>query len=225
MFAPIAARAGRSPGTWTAVATSLALVTCAFAADKTPSGQTLLEVDWKSAEAAATPVPVFDPSGPDAEKLSKLKLPVLGFAAIPQLVKNVAGPRPEQIEPRAVIVDPKHPYWYSITETYDGITVSVSADRRVNLTAGEEFQIGSRKSGAKETLGTTEKPKVSILDGRTEEGMEGIIITYTVNKFPDIPYTVTIECAKRAVTQCKDINVINKDEALLAVVSKGTGKS
>ncbi|MGL1344637.1 hypothetical protein ACSTKE_00010, partial [Vibrio parahaemolyticus] len=66
-----------------------------------------------------------------------------------------------------VVVDPQHPYWYQITDTYDGITVAISADRRVNHAIGEDFQIGGRKSGAREALGTTEKPNVSILDSRT----------------------------------------------------------
>jgi len=224
MFAPIFARVCRSARVPVAVAAAILLTTPAYAEEKTRSGQTLLDVDWSSAATRAAPVPVLDPDGPDAAKLAVLKLPVLAFAGIPQLVKNVAGQRPKLIEDRTVLVDPKQPYWYQITETYDGITVGVSADRRVNHVVGEEFQIGDKKSGAAATLGSTEKPNVSILDGRTEEGMEGLIITYTVHKFPDIPYTITIECAKRAVSQCKDINVITKDEGLLAVISMGAGK-
>ena len=53
--------------------------------------------------------------------------------------------------------------------------------------------------------------------------MEGIIIEYTIQKFPNIPYTVTIECSGKAKSQCKDLAVITKDEALLGVIAASGG--
>ena len=194
------------------------------AGDKTASGQALLSVDWTDPELADARRLGLKPAGGDGDKFARLRLPVIAFVAVPQLVKNVVGPDAKPIEPRIVITDPKQPDWYQITDKYDGITVSVSADRRVNHDLGPDFQIGERKSGAVATLGTNAHPNITILDGDTEEGMEGIILEYNIHKFPDIPYSVTVECAKKAKSQCKDLAVITRDEGLLKVIATGAAR-
>ena len=42
-----------------------------------------------------------------------------------------------------------------------------------------------------------ENVKVQVIDGDSEPGLEGAIAEYTVYKYPNIPYRVTIECEKR----------------------------
>lgn len=195
------------------------------AADKTPSGQTMLEVNWNDPELAAFRAAPNKLAGADAAKLNALRIPVIAFGDVPQIVKHVAGPHAETIEPRTIVSDPKEPFWYHLTDTYDGITVSVSADRRINHEVGAEFQIGEAKTGAAATLGSTAQPNITILDGETEEGMEGVILEYSLEKFPNIPYRVSIECAKKAKSQCKDLSIIVKDEALLKVIATSTGST
>ena len=187
--------------------------------EKTGRGQNLLKVDWADPEIAA-----FKASGAapdDAAKGLDLKLPILAFGEVPQVVKNVAGPDARPIKPRSIITDPKQPFWYHLVDTYDGINIAINADRRVNVEGDAKFQIGAANVGAEATLGTKAKPRISIFDASKEEGMEGLVIEYTVQKFPDIPYTVTIECSTKAKTQCKDLAVITKDEALLKIIALG----
>lgn len=192
---------------------ALGWVALAVAQDRTPSGQGLLKVDWDDPELAATRSLRSAAEAPEGAQ--SVQLPVVAFGSIPQLVKNVAGPDAAPIKPRTFVTDPKQPYWYHLAETYDGITVSVDADRRV-VEGDSKLQIGrAAPAGAKGA-----PARVSISDGAAE-GMEGIVIEYTVQKFPDIPYTVTIECSTKAKAQCKDLAVINKDQALLRVISVG----
>jgi hypothetical protein len=200
----------------------IALATPVLAQDKTASGQGLLAVDWADPEIAAFKRGGLG-AGADAPNLKLVKLPVLAFKSIPQIVKNVAGPDAKPLKPRSVITDPKQPYWYQLVDTYEGITISVDADRRVNHEAKQGFQIGAANKGAEATLGSKAKPRISIVDNSSEEGMEGVILEYTVQKFPNIPYTVTIECSGKAKTQCKDLAVITKDEALLGLIAVNGG--
>lgn len=191
--------------------------------------QKLLPVDWGDGEvsAAASRAKLRsargDLGGLDPDKLALLELPVLAFAGTPQLVKNILGNDAKPIQPRALVMDPKQPVWYEVEDVYDGISISITADRRVNLSVSRDFQIGARSAGAIGALGTKDKPKISILDGETEKGMEGIILTYTVSRFPDIPYTVRIECEGDKRKQCRDVETIAKDQALLKVISAKGG--
>ena len=192
------------------------------AEEKTASGQKLLPVEWADGELAAfKATPKAPQASADQARIDALQIPVLAFGEVPQIVKNVAGPNAKPLKPRSIITDPKQPYWYHLVDTYDGITVTVDADRRINHDVGPGFQIGAANTGAEATLGTKAKPRISIFDNSQEEGMEGLMIEYKVQKFPDIPYTVTIECSTKAKSQCKDLAVITKDQALLRVIAAG----
>lgn len=198
----------------------------ALSEDKTRSGQALLRVDWADAEILAFKrggTAGIAQVGLDAAQLKAVHLPVLAFTSIPQIVKNVAGPDAKPVKPRLLTTDVLHPDWYHLVDTYEGISIAVDADRRINHQVDEKFQIGSSKNGAEATLGGKGKPRISIFDGSQEEGMEGLIIEYTVQKFPDIPYTVTIECAMKAKSQCKDLAVVAKDQALLGLIAANGG--
>lgn len=201
---------------------ALVLAAPLLAQDKTAAGQGLLAVDWADPELA-----VFKrsaaPVDAQAAQLNAIKMPVLAFTAIPQIVKNINGSDAKPIKPRSIITDPKLPYWYHLVDTYEGITIAVDADRRVNHEAKPNFQIGAANKGAQATLGGKGKARISIFDNASEEGMEGVVIEYTLQKFPDIPYTVTIECSGKAKSQCKDLAVITKDEALLGVIAASGG--
>lgn len=187
--------------------------------------QELLPVDWGNSEVAAAAAKPGVRStrdtlgGLDPAKLAGLDIPVLAFGQTPQLVRNILGNDAMPTKPRVLITDPQQPVWYQLEDTYDGISISIEADRRVNQRVASDFQIGKRSLGAEATLGTKDKPKVSILDGETEEGMAGVILSYTLSRFPDIPYTITIECTGEKRQQCKDLATIAKDQALLKVIA------
>ncbi len=210
-----------------AVASLVCLYGPANGEEKTASGQSLLRVEWTDPEILAFQrgrTAAALQGGLDAAQLNAVHLPVLAFTAIPQIVKNVAGPDAQPLKPRLLTTDPAHPDWYHLVDTYEGITIAVDADRRINHQVDKRFQIGAAKDGAEATLGGKGKPRISIFDGSQEEGMEGLVIEYTVQRFPDIPYTITIECEMKAKSQCKDLAVVAKDEALLGIIA-ASGKS
>jgi hypothetical protein len=215
---------------WTKTALAVVVAGCIVAIalpagpraqDKTRGGQNLLAVDWTDGELTAFGSPPRPAAGGEVARLTGLQIPVLAFIDVPQIAKNVAGPNANPVKPRTVLFDAKEPYWYQIVDTYEGVTITVDADRRINHDVAKGFQIGRANKGAEATLGTKTQPRISIFDNTQEEGMEGLMIEYTVQKFPNIPYTVTIECSTKAKSQCKDLSVITKDQALLRLVSPG----
>lgn len=190
-----------------------ALSTAAAAADK------LIAVEWADPEiksfvsaAAASPPRSLGPTADD--QLAKLKLPVLAFEATPGVVENTfrLGPRPAT--ERDVVMDEADPVWYQIVERYGDVTVSVSADLRVQHEFPADFPVYEDKSrGAVPQAG----PAVSVFDDRNEGGEEGLLAEYTITKF-GVPYTVTVECTDAAKDQCRDTTQIAKDSELLKLI-------
>lgn len=190
---------------------SAASVTFALAADK------LIEVQWNDPEiknfvASGTPSRSLGPTADD--QLSKLKLPVLAFESTPGVVQNTfrLGPRPEIV--RDVVMDEENPVWYQIVERYGDVTVSVSADLRIQHVFPETYVVYEKKSpGAAAQSG----PTVSVFDDRASGGEEGYLAEYTINKF-GVPYTVTVECTAEAKEECRDTTQISKDSELLKLI-------
>ena len=152
------------------------------------------------------------------DKFANLKLPVLAFEATPQLVRNALGANAQLVKPRKVITDPAAPVWYHIVDTYGDISITVDADLRVNHAPDDDFRIHKRPLTL-DGLKTGGKTRISVFDGAKDEGMEGVIAEYTVHKFPDIPYTVTIECRGVAKPFCRDVATLTKDQELLRLVA------
>ena len=153
-----------------------------------------------------------------AEKIGELRVPVLAFSEVPQLVRNALGPNAQPTKPRKIITDPEAPVWYHLTETYGDISISIDADLRINHAHDADFQIKKRplSSDGQKRLGKT---PISVFDNTSEQGREGIIVEYTVHKFPDVPYTVAIECRRAVKNQCRDLATVTKDQDLLRVIS------
>lgn len=184
----------------------------AGAADK------LLEVQWSDPEiknfvASSTPPRSLGPTADD--QLSKLKLPVLAFDATPGIVEQTfrLGPRPAT--ERDVVMDEENPVWYQIVENYGDVTVSVSADLRVQHEfAPDKFPVYENKErGAAPQAG----PTVSVFDDRPSGGEEGYLAEYTIVKY-GVPYTVTVECSEVAKAECSDTTQIAKDSELLKLI-------
>jgi hypothetical protein len=149
------------------------------------------------------------------DKLAKVKLPVLAFGATPGVVESTfrLGPRPAT--ERDVVVDEDNPVWYQIVERYGDVTVSVSADLRVQHEfTPEQLPLYENKTrGAAPAAG----PSVSVFDDRNEGGEEGLLAEYTIMRF-GVPYTVTVECTQEAKDECRDTGQISKDSELLKLI-------
>lgn len=185
----------------------------ALAADK------LIAVEWQDPEItkfvgaqASAPRSL----GPEADdKLGKLKLPVLAFEATPGIVEKTLNIGPRPAVDRDVVMDEAEPVWYQLVERYGDVTVSVSADLRIQHTFPEgaiEFR-APEGQGAAPAAG----PTVSVFDDRDSGGEEGYLAEYTITRF-GVPYTVTVECSEAAKDQCRDTTQISKDSELLALI-------
>jgi hypothetical protein len=149
----------------------------------------------------------------DEAKLARLKLPVLGFAATPSAVANSFGVDKAPAPQRNLVIDDDNPVWYSLVERYDDITIVVDADLRLQ---------GDMPPGAK-VYAAQPQPggpvEVSVIDSASEPGLEGAIAEFTVYKYPNIPYRVTIECTKKSREVCRNAAGLAKDVDLLKLIS------
>ena len=181
----------------------------------------LLSVDWSSPEIASFVAARKDEAARglapvEPSRLDKVKLPVLGFQGAPGLVQNsFPGLGPQPTGTRDIHTDETNPVWYQIVDTYGDVSVSVSADLRVQHTFDASFPVyPTAAPGAAPSAG----PEVSVFDEDDEEGMEGSIAEYTIMRF-GVPYTVTIECTAATKAQCADVQQIAKDSALLKIIA------
>lgn len=184
----------------------------AQAADK------LIEVQWSDPEIRSFVAANAQPRslGPaEDDKLARLKLPVLAFEATPGVVEKTfrLGPRPAT--EREVVIDEENPVWYQIVENYGDVTVSVSADLRVQHEfSPESFPIYENEA---RSAAPQAGPTVSVFDDRDSGGEEGYLAEYTITKY-GVPYTVTIECTEEAKDECRDTTQIAKDADLLKLI-------
>lgn len=183
--------------------------------------QKMLSVDWKQPDIKAF---VADAAAgarsamPQEEgRLSKLKLPVLGFSRPPaeltsQLARSL-GPTAAAPPQRSLVMDEDNPVWYQLTEQYDGIMISIDADLRLQA----ELPPSAKVFGGLPAPDST--TPISVVDGTTEPGMTGAVAEYTVYKYPNIPYRVTIECDERMREYCRNPASIVRDKDTLQLIS------
>ena len=146
-------------------------------------------------------------------RLAKLKLPVLGFDRVPQQAASAFGLGASARPKRKLVMDDANPIWYQITERYGDVTITIEADLRLQ---------GDIPQGAKVFGGTPGADKMSpitVMDDTSEPGMENAIAEYTLYRYPNVPYRVTIECAKAKRDYCRDKDAIAKDQAALKLIS------
>jgi len=158
------------------------------------------------------------PLAPDvAAKVAALKLPVLAFDSVPQLVKNASPADKVPAAPsRQLIMNEADPTWYQLNDQYGDITISVLASLSVNRAVAKStiYQPPTPSSGS-----TPSSPPVSVFDENGEPGFTGMFVEYAVYKFPNIPYIVTIECTLAQKDKCSDLAVVAQDMALLKVIA------
>jgi hypothetical protein len=180
-----------------------------------------IKVDWSDPEIqkfskarASNPPTTLGIS--QENRLNSLKLPVLAFDTVPQLVRNTSAPGLQPTAPsRQILLNEADPTWYQINDQYGDVSISVQASLTINHdVSNDTIYAPSTPSGAS----VQPDPQISVFDENGEPGFEGLIVEYTVYKFPDIPYTVTIECTKQAKEKCSDLPVIAKDKDLLTLI-------
>ena len=200
------------------LAVALGFAVLAASAQQGDGQQSLMKVDWNDPEIssfvknrATNPPRSVGPE--DEAKLSKLKLPVLAFDRPPGIIERAFGLQAEPNLKRDIVTDPDNPVWYTVVDNYDGLTISVEADLRVQQHLPADTPIYTPAPSA------NQEPSINIIDGDVEEGMEGLIAEYTVHKFPDIPYRVTIECTRETKQHCEDKSEILKDRSQLKIIS------
>lgn len=180
--------------------------------------QQTLSVDWKQpdikafvADAAAGRRPSVLPQ--EEGRLSKLKLPVLGFARPPSELTQSLGVAAAEAPQRSLVMDEDNPVWYQITEEYNGILITIDADLRLQ----GELPPSAKVFGRIPTPDST--TPVQVIDGTTEPGMTGAVAEYTVYKYPNIPYRVTIECDEKMREYCRNPSAIVRDSDTLKLIS------
>lgn len=148
----------------------------------------------------------------DESKLSKLKLPVLAFDRPPGTVNRALGVSAAPPPERKIVMDEAEPVWYHIIDKYKDVTITIDADLRI------QQQVSNTPIFLPPPSATAE-PTVSITDERVEEGMEGLIAEYTVYKFGNVPYRITVECSKERKEFCKDPKQLLQDREVLRIIS------
>lgn len=180
--------------------------------------QKMLSVDWKQPDIKAF---VADAASgrslsvlPQEEsRLGKLRLPVLGFQRPPGELTRSLGVSAAAAPQRNLVMDEDNPVWYQLNEEYDGILITVDADLRLQ----EELPPSAKVFGTIPAPDST--TPVQVIDGKTEPGMTGAVAQYTVYKYPNIPYRVTIECNEQMREYCRDPSAIVRDSATLKLIS------
>lgn len=178
----------------------------------------MMVVDWKDpAIAAFTEERATNPrqslSAEDEAQLSKLELPVVAFDRPPGLITRAFGTQSAPARQRKLITDPGNPVWYTIVDSYADVTIAIDADLRIQ----KRLPAGTRIYTPAQSLAS--EPVVEIIDREVEEGMEGLIAEYTIRRFPDIPYRVTIECSPATKQLCADKDAILRDSEALEIIS------
>jgi hypothetical protein len=150
---------------------------------------------------------------PEEAAATSVRIPVLAFDAVPALVQRSLAPGAAPQRERSLVTDPADPVWYSVQDDYGDIVITVKADARIQHSFPADHPLAPNAADA------SAPPRISVLEESQEPGMEGLIAEYTVYKFPNLPYTVTIECAGHLREQCRDLGVLAQDKDSLRLLS------
>lgn len=201
-------------------ALAIALLTASLSHPAQAADSKMISVDWTNPEIGAFVqrrlTAAAEPRDAELRKLDKVQLPVLGFDAPPATVTNAIAATAREARQRKVIIDEKNPVWYQLIDRYGDMVVTVEADLRIQQELPANTPIyGAGAGGA----GASPQSSISVFDGRSEPGMEGAIAEYTIFKYPNIPYKVTIECPPDRTASCRDLDTIAKDQQQLKLIA------
>ncbi len=165
-------------------------------------------VEARKANPGAGIAAGIDPSA------SRLQLPMVGFDRRPpslSAASSSAGIQANSEVDREVILDTDNPAWYQIIERHGDISITIEADLRL------QGKIEKSKMFAP-APGAGQSTPINIIDGTVEPGMTGAIAEYTVYRYPNIPYRVTIECGERSRDYCRNREAIARDRETLKLL-------
>lgn len=150
---------------------------------------------------------------PEEAAATSVRIPVLAFDAVPALVQRSLAPGEAPQRERSFVTDPADPVWYSLEDDYGDIVITVKSDARIQHSFPDGYPL------APDAADASAPPRISVLEEALEPGLEGLIAEYTVYKFPNLPYTVTIECAGHLREQCRDLSLLAQDKDSLSLLA------
>lgn len=210
---------------WLGVALTVAavgaLVLRAAAQPATPKAQ--LEVDWND-PAITTQQSFGGTAAPGAfrtqqNRVDALKLPVLAFTEPPEIARRVMGAAARETAAPEIVFDASNPIWFHLEQHFGDVTVTVDADLRVDRAAAGAFQTAPAGGGRVTATAPQQDSRISVLEEGAQQGEGGVIASYTIYRFPNIAYAVTIACSGTLQKACRDTAVIKRDQASLKVIA------
>lgn len=152
-------------------------------------------------------------------RVDVLKLPVIGFTEPPEIARRVMGASASETSAPEIVFDTANPIWFHLEQTFGDVTVTVDADLRVDKSAADTFSTKSLGGGRVGAATPQQDSRISILEEGAQQGEGGVMANYTIYRFPNIPYAVTITCVGPVQKACRDLAVIKRDQAMLKVIA------
>lgn len=188
-----------------------------------PAAKPQLRVDWNDpaiagpqARAAAGAPRAFRAQQPRADAL---KVPVLAFTEPPEIARRVMGAGARETAAPEIVFDAANPIWFHLEQHFGDVTVTVDADLRVDWSAADAFRTESIGGGRVAAATPQQDSRISVLEEGPQQGEGGVMASYTIYRFPNIAYAVTIACSGALQKACRDTAVIKRDQSLLRVIA------
>jgi hypothetical protein len=150
-------------------------------------------------------------------ELQGLKLPVLDLVGQPAFALQHSDKFDSSFSlennggfvPASTSVDERDKLWYSITREYQkGVTVTITADLRVQGSANTTAPINSPKDN---------QPEIIVAPEKSSEGPIGAQIN--LYRFPNIPYVVDVECDVAQQRLCRSQTFLATIAAKIGLVA------
>ena len=198
------------------------------AAAQQPTPKARLSVDWNDPAVLGSQSGSARAAAPGASQgafrtqqsnVDKLKIPVLGFVEAPEIARRVMGAGARETAAPELVFDPSNPIWFHLEQHFGDVTVTVDADLRVDRSASDAFRTQPAAGGRVAATSQQQDSRISVLEEGAQQGEGGVMANYTVYRFPNIAYAVTIACSGALQKACRDTAVIKRDQTLLRVIA------
>lgn len=187
-----------------------------------PTPKSQLRVDWNDPAIAGLSQRQGAAPGvfrAQQARVDGLKIPVLGFTAPPEIARRVMGAQARETAAPEIVFDVANPIWFHLEQHFGDVTVTVDADLRVDRSAADAFRTQPAAGGRVAATAQQQDSRISVLEEGAQQGEGGVMANYTVYRFPNIAYAVTISCSGALQKACRDTAVITRDQTLLRVIA------